>query len=339
MAAIKDVARRAGVSTSTVSHVLNGTKYVSPALRERVLAAVRELGYRPNRIARSLKTRATATLGVVVPNMLTYAFAPILKGIATAVGTGFGLILADSEDRWGREDAHIRAMLDRQVDGLILLPVGGRKGEALQEAAGRHVPVVLVDAEAVGVPVASVLADYAQGSYEAVVACVEAGHRRIAFIAGSLDTYVRRSAFAGYLRGLAEGSLEMDPMLVRTNNASVVGGYKALVQLMHLRRPPDAVLVADHAMTLGAMKAIRELGFRCPGDLCLIGLGDFEWAELTHPPITVVSPPYDALGAAAGDAVVRWIRTRTPPEPARRVLPVRLIRRESTCASCRRVAP
>lgn len=334
MATIKDVAKLARVSQSTVSHVLNGTKFVSPGLRARVWSAIDALGYRPNVIAKSLRTHVTHSLGIIVSNMLDYSFNLMIKGITQAtVKDGFVISLFDSEERWSREEEHIWAVLSRQIDGLVIAPVGGGEKRALREASAGGLPIALLDDTIPGLNVGSVMADYEKGAYEATIFHIEAGHDRVGFIVNWIDSAARQAAFTGYQRACTERGVVLDPALIRTNDRSIVGGYKAFIQLTRLRRPPTAILVMDHAMTLGAIRAIHELGLRCPGDICLLGLGDFEWAEATTPQITVISPSYYDIGYAAGRMVTTSIAQRTPdPDPARLLLPVRLIIRQSTCS-------
>ncbi len=334
VATIKEVARHAGVSPSTVSAVLNGTKLVSPSLRLRVEAAIHALGYHPNHIARSLKTKTTRSLGLVVPDMLDPSFSAMIKGIVDATAEqGFALLLADSEQAWTHEEERVHWLLARQVDGLIIAPVEGRaSGDKLAVAAGRA-PIVVLDASIPGLAAIEVRVDYEESVRTLVRQRIAAGHDRVAFIAPWTATTVRQAAFEGYRRALAESGRALDPVLVRTNNSSLVGGYKAFKQLMGLRHPPDAVLVVHHAMTLGAVKAIQELALRCPGDVCLVGFGDFDWAEATSPQVSVISPPYYELGVAAGKAITDAITTSRTLDRRRITLPARLVMRGSTCRS------
>lgn len=328
-----DVARRAGVSVATVSHVVNRTgKRVSAEVQARVEEAVREVGYRPNFLARALKTRVSRTIGVVVRDLLDPGCDLLLKGLTETLGPpGIGLFLAASEGRWGSEAAMVRQLLSRQADGLVVMSISPH-AEHLYDAAAAGVPVVVIDGIVENPAVLSVLPDYAQGVRLALDHLWTLGHRRIGFIAGAVATLGRQEAFQTYQAFLQEREQPLLPAYVRTNASSTVGGYKAMQGLLQLATPPSAVLVADHWMLLGAFRALLTAGRRCPDDLALVGLGDTEWAEAIPPGITVIDLPAQEIGREAGRRLLRAFETGMLAGDVVR-LPVRLLVRGSTAGT------
>jgi LacI family transcriptional regulator len=298
---ISDIARRAGTSIATVSHVLHGTKFVRPELAARVRSAVAALDYRPDALARALRTARTRNLGVVLPDLRDHRYTMLLKGCAVAAqASGFSLMIEDAEGSWAREAQCTARLLDKRVDGLAVAPVG-TANEALAQAVRQGVPVVLMDGLLEGLPVPAVLPDVEPGVCAAIMHLWEGGHRRIGFVAGTLDTTLRRACFAGYERGLAACGLRVDTALVTSCPPDVVGGAKGVSGLLGLRRPPTALFVAGPSLVLGALRALHERGLCCPEDMALVGLGDTEWAGAATPSLTVVDiPDYDVGRAAVG---------------------------------------
>jgi|DewCreStandDraft_1066081.scaffolds.fasta_scaffold00210_61 LacI family transcriptional regulator len=327
---LQDVARHAGVSVATVSHVVNRTeKRVSAEVQARVEEAIRALGYRPNYVARALKTRVSRSIGVVVRDLLDPGCDLLLKGLAeTASPLGIGLVLASSEGRWGSEAETVRQLLSRQADGLVVMSVSPRP-DHLYEAATAGVPVVLIESAIDNPQVLSLLPDYAHGVRQALEHLWALGHRRIGFIAGAVATLARQEAFQAYQAFLREHDLVLPPSYVRTNASSTVGGYKAMQGLLQLATPPSAVLVADHWMLLGAFRALLTAGRRCPDDLALVGMGDAEWAEVIPPGITVIALPAQEMGREAGRRLLQAFEAGALAGGVVR-LPARLIVRGST---------
>jgi LacI family transcriptional regulator len=335
---ITDVARRAGTSVATVSHVLRGSgKYVLPELAARVLEAARALDYRPNSVARALRTRQTGEIGVVVPDLRDHGYAFLLKGFgAVAQQHGFGLLLEDSEGSWAREADRTRHLIGKQVEGLVVAPVADASA-AVRHALRAAVPVVLVGGTAPGADAPAVLADVEAGAFATVSHLFDLGRRRVGFLAGPLDTTLRRECFTGYRAALREHAVSFEPALVCTQPSDLVGGFKAMMQLLRSRVPPDAVFVVEHSMALGAVKALATSGYRCPADVALAAVGDYEWAAAMTPSLTVMSLPAYEMGCRAASLLVELLRGGSPaaaPAAARVPsvyrLPTRLIVRGST---------
>lgn len=325
---ILDVARRAGVSVATVSHVINRTrKRISPEVRERVEQAIRELGYRPNYVARALKRRTTQTVGVVLRDLADPGSHCFLDGLAAVVRErAIGVLLAVSEGRWGAEAEAVADLLARQVDGLVVQSVSPQ-AEHLRAVCARGVPLIVVDALVEEPGALCLLPDYAEGVRLALNHLWEQGHRRIGFIAGAVATAGRQEAFAAYQAFWTERGRAWSVADIRTNASSVIGGYKALTALLRHSEGPTAAIVVDHWMTLGAFQALLTSG-RAP-TFALVGWGDAAWAQAIPPGLTVVDLPMDGLGRLAGEQLVALLAEGRPATGVIWV-PPRLIVRGST---------
>ncbi|MDP3176866.1 MAG: LacI family DNA-binding transcriptional regulator, partial [Spirochaetaceae bacterium] len=224
---IRDVARAAGVSTATVSRVLNGEGSVSPPTAELVRAAVAALGYRPNHVARSLKTRATRTIGVVAPELASDFFMALAESMDRELSEhGYGLIVCSSRESARLEGERLEMLSERLVDGAIVIPATGEGGH-LRAALERGLPLVLVDRLVEGVDADAVLVDNEGGAYAATTALAGAGHRRIGFIGGGSIVSVARERFAGWERAMRDAGIPVEPDFVREGDLHVDSGYRA----------------------------------------------------------------------------------------------------------------
>lgn len=327
---IRDVAQRAGVSTSTVSHVINGTRFVSPELAERVREAMAELRYQPNALARSLRRRETLTLGMVVPDNANPFFAMMARTVEdTCYRQGYSLILTNSEGDLGRELANINVLVAKQVDGLILAAVG-LSSRDLQRVL-RQVPTVVVDRELSGIQADTLLVDNFDGGYQATRHLIELGHRRIGCIAGPSVTTPSAERVTGYRRALSEAGLPYEETLVVRGDFQFAGGYEGAQALLSLPEPPTAIFACNDLMAVGAIAAAAALGRRVPDDLSVVGFDDTILASYITPALTTVAQPIADIGRLATEMVLQRVQAPTDP-PVRRVLPTRLVVRQSTRA-------
>ncbi|MEU3250402.1 LacI family DNA-binding transcriptional regulator [Streptomyces sp. NPDC006997] len=333
MATMADVARSAGVSVATVSHVLNGTRPVLPHTRQAVLDAVDELGYTPNTLARSLVTSRTRSLGLAVSAISNPYFTEILQGVeASALESGYGLLIADPHDDPRREREAVQLLHERRVDGVIVAPSADPRD--LLAYLGRHdVPTVfldrLVDATAGRAPrFDQICAENAAPTAGLVTHLAGLGHRRIALVAGLPGLSTTSERISGYRRGLTAAGLPHDERLVAHGDSEAAGAERATVALLSLADPPTALVTANNAMTLGALRALRDRGLSVPGDLALCCFDDFAWADLFTPRLTAVAQPGRALGAEAVRLLLE--RLATPDRPTRTVrLPCAFVHRAS----------
>ncbi len=334
MTTMSDVARSAGVSVATVSHVLNGTRPVLPHTRQAVLDAVEELGYIPNGLARSLVTARTRSIGLAVSAISNPYFTEILQGVeASALEHGYGLLIADPHDDPAHEREVVRMLHERRVDGMIVAPSADPRG--LLAYLGRHrVPAVLLDrvVEAPpdddAPPFDQVCAGSAEPTALLVTHLAGLGHRRIALVAGRPGLSTTRERITGYRHGLAAAGLPYDERLLVHGDSEAAGGERATAELLSLAVPPGALVTANNAMTIGALRALRDRGLSVPGDIALCCFDDFAWADLFSPRLTAVAQPSRDLGAEAVRLLLE--RLAAPDRPARTVrLPCAFVHRTS----------
>lgn len=316
MATIHDVARRAGVSVATVSRWLAGHNVRSA---EAVRRAVDELDYRPNVSARSLKTGRRGTIGVVVPDITNPFFAAVVKGLERAIPDDtFRILLASSDESADRE-AEVLADLTGRVDGFILAPAN-EQDRAPLELHRAGVPVVLLDREVTGGELYDVvLVDNVNGARTAAEHLLELGHRRIAMINGPDDTTPGRERRAGFLQALRESGVEPDPQLDRTGDFRETSGRMLTNEIIGLTEAPTALFTANNEMTIGALKALRDLQIRIPEQISVIGFDDLTLGSLLHPPLTCIKRADEEQGELAMRLLLERLADDTVT-PARRIV-------------------
>jgi LacI family transcriptional regulator, galactose operon repressor len=326
MAGIKDVAAAAGVSAATVSRVLNAHPSVSAAARTRVLAAVDALGYRPNAVARSLRTDQTRTLGLVISDVLNPYFTMLARSVEEeARALGYSVIIGNADEQPELQDHHIRNLLDRRIDGLLVSPTDGGSPLML-DAAQSGTPTVFVDRWIAGVDVPVVRADGRSAVRDLVAHLHGLGHRRLAIIAGPAATTTGSERVTAFRAALGEYGLELPEEYVGQGDFQAESGRRATEAFLALPEPPEVVFAADNLMALGALDAMRARGLRVPDDIALAAFDDIPWFVHTDPPITAIAQPTGELGRAAVRALAALIEGRR----ARSVtLPARLVVRRS----------
>lgn len=319
MKTMKDVAERARVSVSTVSHVLNGTRKVSEETRGEVLAAVEELSYRPNLLAKGLKTRRTHTIGLLIPDIQNSFFTSVVRGVEdVALSRGYHLFLCNTDEDPGREDGYIRELAKKRVDGLMVAP-SARREAGIRRLRGEGVPFVLVDRDVEGVDADVVGVDNRAGMRLIAEHLVGLGHRRIAMISGPLEKASGYERHEGLREALADLGVGLEGSLVRFGDFRTAGGRAGAAELLGLPSPPTALVTANNQMTLGALLTINEMGLSVPGDLSVVGFDDPEWAPLTGPPLTTLAQPTYEMGVRASRMLLDRIENG-PDERSRRDL-------------------
>jgi LacI family transcriptional regulator len=337
-----DVARHAGVSVATVSHVLNDTRPVLPHTRQAVLDAIDELGYTPNTLARSLVTSRTHSIGLAVSAISNPYFTEILQGVeAAALEQGYSLLIADPHDDPAHERKVVQLLHERRVDGMIVAP-SADPGGLLAYLTRHRVPTVLldriVDAPADGAPrFDQVCAENAEPTALLVTHLAGLGHRRIALVAGLPGFSTTAERITGYRHGLASAGLPYDERLLVHGDSESAGAEQATATLLSLATPPTALVTGNNAMTLGALRALRAHGLAVPDDIALCCFDDFAWADLFSPRLTAIAQPSKDIGAQAVRVLLE--RLAAPDRPARTVrLPCALVHRTS-CGCADRPEP
>lgn len=326
MTTISDVATMAGVSTATVSRFLNGD-----AVRagDRIRAAIETLDFRPNATARSLKSGRTGVIGIVVPDVTNPYFAAVVKG-AEAISRqhDYSVYLTNTEEDTRHEQAVVDAMLGR-VDGVILAPATEDDPTPLAVRAS-GIPAVLLDRATEDDAVFdTVLVDNEGGGRQAAEHLLGLGHERIAMISGPLNTTPGRLRHAGFLAALQAAGVELAPDCLILGDFRRHGGYQAALRLLAMKRPPTAVFVANNLMTMGALHAIRDLGFDIPADISVVGFDDFDLADLLTPPLTVIDRPMEDQGVLAMRLLLSRLGGDADARPRRIVMDTRLVIRGS----------
>ena len=309
MASIKDVALRAQVSTTTVSHVVNHTRFVSDKVRAEVEAAIRELGYVPSAVARSLKSNTTKTIGMLIPNCSNPYFAEIVRSVEDhCFGAGYTLILCNTDDDPHRQGAYLQVLSEKRIDGMIIISTGEDK-DLLRLLQGLPIPTVLLDREIEEVNCDLVETAHMQGGVMATEHLLGLGHRRIACLAGPADLNSSAQRIEGWRRALTDAGLgaELGDLLWHSDFSSQ-GGFTTMQSILALRPAPSAVFVCNDLMCIGALSAAHQAGVRVPQDLSLIGFDDIELAKFTSPTLTTIAQPKHRIGVAAVDMVLERIQ-------------------------------
>lgn len=331
MATLRDVANRAGVSIGSVSAVVNRTAPVSATLRQRVLAAIEELGYAPDGVARSLKTGRTRIIGLVIPDITNPLFAALAAAIERACdAAGYALVLCATADDPEKELRHLRLMRTQRADGMILVLSGVEPGNA--EAIRRliTVPAVLVDRALQGLPeFDSVTLDNRAAARLAVEHMIRCGHRRIGIVTGRPGISISTERFEGYRQALAEAGIGLDDHLAACGDFHIETAMRATAALLHRRPRPTAIFSTSNLTTIGVMRAIAEQGLHCPQDISVAGIDDFEWSTAFSPRLTAVVQPVQAIGERAVDCLLARLAGTPPAEPVRAVFAPLLVVRDS----------
>jgi LacI family transcriptional regulator, galactose operon repressor len=341
MTTIQQLAAKSGVSVATVSRALNGSPEVSDATRKRILELAESLDYTPSAAARTLVSRRSHVVGVILdtglghPDLLHPFFQEVLVGLKHGAGSlGYDLLLFASEEPgngFGGTHSYLRRAGHHNVDGAIVMGFDGRDAEIAKLAAS-GLPTIAVDADLDGPRTGSVMSENEEGARLAVRHLHELGHERIATITGMLGTRPGADRLDGYGYELADLGLELPAEYVVEGDFYDESGYRGTLQLLELDKPPTAIFAASDLMAAGALRAANELGVRVPDDVAVVGFDDIGLASLITPQLTTVRQDMHALGAAAAEGLARMI---DDPEaaPARELVPTRLVVRASSGGS------
>jgi len=315
-----DVAQAAGVSIATVSAFINGTANVSADLGQRIEKAIRDIGYQRNAIARSLKLGTTRTIGLTVADIRNPFFTDVVATIQQALNAaGYAVMLCCNDEDTVQQDEQIKLLLDRMVDGLIIAPAG--EDDIMRRLlTGTRKPVVLIDRVCDGLDVDAVVLDNVKAVADATNYLINLGHRRIGYISGSPETSTGRDRLAGYREALEAAGIGFIPDLVREGRFREADGYRAGMQLLTSPDRPTAIFSANNLMVIGAMRAIRDMGLSCPGDVSVACMDDFPWADVFNPRLTTVAQPVEAIGEQAATLLLERLEGRAPNHSRRLVL-------------------
>lgn len=307
---MRDVARLAGVSVATVSAVVNGKQVVRPVVVARVQDAMKALNFHPDHVARSLRVKKTLTIGAVVPDFSSGFFVDVLRGIEDAArNVGYSVLLCNSDDNVEQEQRHLRALLSRRVDGILLASTDLYSLAEMQQHLGS--PIVLFDRVPPGYRGAAVVVDNVDAAYGATKHLIDLGHREIAFIAGRLDLSTARDRAEGFRRALEVAQLALNGAYFKRGDYHPESGYQNGLELLRLQNPPTAIVSSNGLMTLGLLRAVHEMQVNCPEQISIIGFDEpapdsygFNLSTLLRPELTVVAQPGYEVGKQAAQTLL-----------------------------------
>ncbi len=331
---LRDVAREAEVSIKTVSRVVNGESVVSPATAERVAEVAERLGYRPNELARSLKGKASRTIGLIIADISNPFFADVCRAVErVARRRGYSVVLCASAEDVAAEREYVGVLTSRRVDGLLLVPAPDGQGY-LEEEQEAGLPIVALDRPAEGVATDLVMVDNRAAARGATEHLIERRHTRIAFVGDAEGIYTARERLNGYKEALKAHDLEP---VYKLGAGSVASAQEAAADLLSLPERPTAFFAGNSLMTAGVLRAIEVSGLRVPEDVAFVGFDDFELLSVLRPNLTLVRQPAGDLGRRAAELLFDRIDGRGPPEFRRLVLPTELVVRGSSGPDAARI--
>ena len=328
---LKDVAKEAGFSVSIVSRVINNYGSFSEETKTKVLKVVKKLNYKPDAIARSLKTKHTNAIGVIISDIVTFFFTTLVRGIEdVARQSNYSVILCNSDEDPIKEREYLSALYEGGIDGLIISPSLGNDSY-LKKLVRGGLPLVLVDRRIRGLKVPTVTVDNEVGAYETVNYLISLGHQRIGIITGLKGTSTSEERLGGYKRALEEHHLPLIPELIKSGDYRREKAKEVAKEFLGMKNPPTALFVSNEPMTNGTLLGLRENKIKIPEEMSIIGFDDHIWAPIVDPALTCVSQPSYSIGTLACQTLLKEIkgngRNKIPSEYI--VLKTKLIIRES----------
>jgi len=323
----KAVAKKANVSVATVSRYINDVGYISPEVKKRIKEAIKELNYRPNLVARSLKLRSSKTIGLVFPHINNPFFIKLVRRAEeVAYNNGYNIILCITENRLDREKLYIDVLKGKLIDGYIIIPASSDDSRLYETLANEN--VVFVDRSTGLDDEILITLDNVQGVRLAIKHLLDLNHRKIGVVNVPLNITTGHDRFEGYKTILTENGIELQAEFIKYADYSVESGYEKTMELLRLNNRPTAVITMSGLTTIGALKAIKKSGLSIPDDISIVSFDDFESSDLLNPPVTTVVQPADEFGIRAAEILVNLINGKKP-EQKHLILEPELIIRES----------
>ncbi|HAK45004.1 MAG TPA: LacI family transcriptional regulator [Spirochaeta sp.] len=325
---VKNVALHAGVSTATVSRVLNDDPGIRPATRSRVIESIKITGYRMNKAARSLKTSRTGTVGLLVPELVNDFFMTVAEGVEDILRTeGYGVILCNANEDVRYEADRISLLIEQCVDGVIIIPTSS-EGSHFSSLSDAGIPVVMVDRMVNGFKADAVLADNINGAYSAMQNLISTGCRRFGFIGGSQELSNFRERFEGFKRALSDYGIPVEKDIIKFGNVHIDSGYNLMKELMSEANPPENVFIANYFLQVGATKFLIENSSAKTASIHIAGFDDMSLSSILGFSSITVSQPMMEMGRKAAEMLLERIEEQSalasaPPPP-------RLVRLKTT---------
>jgi LacI family transcriptional regulator len=316
---MRQIAERAKVSIGTVSHVINGTATVRERLRERVLEAIRSLGYQPSQLARGLRRNQTSMLVMIVPDITNPFFPAVVRGVEdVAYKSSLRLVLCNTDNDPRKEISYLNEMRSYRPAGWLVIPSVDSEIASHFRTTAAQPPVVCLDRQARGWHGDVVLVANEVGAHSATRHLLRMGHRQLAVITGPLHLANAVERLEGFKRALAEAKVPIEPDYIQEGRFERTSGYHAAARLLRMLPRPTAIFACNDLMALGVLLAARELGLRCPEDISIVGFDNLDFAEFTAPALTTVHQPGYQLGTAAARLLLE--RIAGSKQAAKRVL-------------------
>jgi len=325
------VAQRAKVATSTVSRTINQTGKISAATQDHVRQVMREMGYKPNRVARRLRASGGKChlIGLIIPNIQNPFFADLARGVEdVAYQNNFAVLLCNYDEDFKKQQFYLDVMQAESVDGMILSPLR-ESDKAITRIVGNGFSVVCVDRSLIGAAIDKVVVDNQRGAFEAVSHLLEKGHRRIGFISGPIDSSTGRERLAGYKTALAQAGVACEPTLIAHGDYREESGRRLAEALLSRRSPPSALFIANNLMLIGAIETIAAKSLRIPKDIAVVGFDDLPLAAVFTPPLTIVRQPAYEVGRSAAELLLKRIEEPQRATVSIQLLPELVIRKSS----------
>ena len=315
MANMKDIAKTARVSLGTVSHVLNNTANVRAPLRKRVLDAVQAVGYQPSQLARGLRRDKTNVIGMIIPDITNPFFPAVVRGAEDiAFSNGYRLILCNTDNDHSKELVHLKELRTYLPAGLIVIPSNFSDLTAQAESYRRAgTGVVCVDRLPRNWAGDSVTANNEEGALEATRHLIQMGHKKLAMIVGPQHLTNAKDRLNGFKKAFREAKIQVSTEYIQETTFDKQGGYIKTILLLRLIPRPTAIFAGNDMIALGALRAIREAGLRCPGDVSLMGFDDLDLAEVTDPTLSSVSQSGYQLGTTAAHILIERLHGDKSP--------------------------
>jgi LacI family transcriptional regulator len=330
MTTIYDVAKKAGVAPITVSRVINQTGYISADKRQRVEAAVAELGYVPNRLASSLRSRRTHTLALVLSDITNPFFTNLARGVEdTASDAGFTVIFCNTDESEAEEQKYLDVLLQKRVDGILLVPARSNP-DTLRMLQHNGTPVVVLDRRIPHAQADVVRGDSEGGAYQLTRLLLGLGHRCIAMLTGPKNVSTSADRVAGYRRALSEAGLARRQQMVFFGDFRQASGYQMAQQALAAQPRPTGLVAANNFITIGALKALQEAGLRVPEDMALVGFDDLPPAMLAFPFFTVATQPSYEIGQTGTRLLLERLENPAARPFQEIILPTEVIERQSS---------
>jgi len=328
---IQTLASLAGVSTATVSRVLNDYPFIRESTRKRVLKIINETNYRVNAVARNLRRKKTYSIGVIVSNVLSSFYSIIAKAVEDiAITNNYSTILCNGGDNPEKERKYLRVLHENRVDGIILSPTG-KNVDYLKFLISSGIPVTFIDRITPGIECDAVLVNNGEATFRGIDYLIKKGYSRIGCISGPTDRLTGAERYKGYCRAHRENGLLVDQKLVRFGDFSLESGREKTQELLD-NKDLDALFVANTDMAIGAYQVIKEKGIVIPEDIAFLIFDDPVWTTLVEPKVTAISQPVYTLGSTAADLLFKRIIDGVnylDKEPIRLILEANFIIRES----------